>query len=190
MSSESRKGRKKAIEQKAEAALKDVEREAEKAGRAVKKEVSKAEKAVKGKKSPKVAFPRPAGKIPEAQVLSRHGTEMISRRGRGFSPGELSGAGIAAGLAARWGVKIDSKRRSVLDWNVTSLKGWGSHAAAAAAARREASAAVEKAEEAAEAVEKGAAKAERAVKKEVKKAEAAVKEKAEKPKARTKKKSA
>jgi ribosomal protein L13E len=67
---------------------------------------------------------RPAGRVPETSVVSRHGDRMITRRGKGFSAGELRGAGFPRRLAARWGVPTDIRRRSVLQTNVQSLKKW------------------------------------------------------------------
>ncbi len=67
---------------------------------------------------------KPAGRIPEASVSSRHGIGMITRKGRGFSNGELSGAGIPFNLARAWSVPVDARRRSVIDPNVAALKKW------------------------------------------------------------------
>jgi hypothetical protein len=53
---------------------------------------------------------------------------MVTRSAKGFSFGELSKANIVPRLATSWGVSLDSRRRSVLDSNVTSLKNWESHA--------------------------------------------------------------
>ncbi|HKT22520.1 MAG TPA: ribosomal protein L13e, partial [Nitrososphaerales archaeon] len=153
----------------------------------------KAEKAAGGTGARRARPARPSGRAPEAMVMSRHGSEMISRHGRGFSLGELGGAGIAPNLAARWGVMVDPRRRSVIEGNVSSLKGWHSHATSGAAKRElkaaeaEIEGAVEEIEKGAEAVVKEAAKAEKAVKKEAKRAGGAVKEKVEK-KPRAKKK--
>ena len=87
----------------------------------------------KGEKNPKPtkvgkAKPvKPSGKAPEATVTTRHGTGFVTRQGRGFSGGELSSAGLSAGLASKWGLRLDPRRRSVVDSNVTSLKSWSSH---------------------------------------------------------------
>jgi hypothetical protein len=56
--------------------------------------------------------------------VSRHGTGLTSRDGRGFSVGELNGAGITTLSARRLGLRVDVRRRSVLDDNVASLRGW------------------------------------------------------------------
>ena len=195
MSSEPRKGRKpKTAEAKAKAAVKEAEKEVEKVAKEVKQEAKKLEKTVKGVKHARTAAPRPAGKVPEPMVISRHGTGTIPRRGKGFSLGELSGAGIAPRTASSWGARIDVRRRSVLEGNVSSLKAWRSHASAATVVRRETKAlesevaGVEKeVEVAAEVVEEEVAKVEKAVKKEAKKAETKVKEKvAKKPRAKKK----
>jgi len=74
-------------------------------------------------------YPKPVGRFPQASVMSRHGDGMIARLGRGFSAGELSAAGFPIRLAARWGVPIDVRRRSLLEANVQSLKKWYSPAA-------------------------------------------------------------
>jgi len=138
---------------------------------------------------------KPSGRVPEAMVAARHGTGMVTRAGRGFSTGELSGAGLDPRLAARWGARIDLRRRSVLDGNVGSLKAWHSQAGAKPRVAGEVRKIEEEVEKAgrevkreAAAAKKEAARVEKAVKKEVKRAEKAVKEKVEKPKARPKKK--
>lgn len=143
---------------------------------------------------PREAPKRPSGRVPEAMVSSRHGTEMVTRPGRGFSFGEISGAGLAPRLATNWGVRIDARRRSVLDGNVDSLKGWASHAATTKKVEgrvkkvEEELVKVEKeVEKEAVEVKKEVAKVEKTVKKEAAKAEKAVK-KAAKPRAKPKKK--
>ena len=70
---------------------------------------------------------RPAGKLPEANVSSRHGTSFVTRPGRGFSLGEVTEAGMGPRLAARWGIHVDARRRSVIKGNVDSLTKWGGH---------------------------------------------------------------
>lgn len=83
-----------------------------------------------GKKAEKTAAPAkprtvaPSGHVPQAVVSSRHSGGMVERRGRGFSEGELAGAGIPVRLARRFGAQIDSRRRSVLDVNVAAMKKW------------------------------------------------------------------
>ncbi len=150
-------------------------------------------------KAPKEARSHPVGKPPEAMVVARHETGVVTRQGRGFSMGELAEVGLAPRLASRWGLRLDFRRRSVLQGNVTLLKQWG----VPAAAEKKAEGRVKKVEEelakvekevekevkkgAAE-VEKEAAKAEKELKKEALKAGKAVKAK-ERPKAKAKKKS-
>ena len=144
---------------------------------------------------PKEAPSHPTGKVPEAAVSSRHGTEMVTRLGRGFSLGELSSAGLPPRLASQWGVRVDYRRRSVLDGNVSALKSWGGHMAPL----KKPEGRVKKIEEEIEKVEKEVekeavevkkevVKIEKAAKKEASKAEKAVKAKVEKPKKQKKKK--
>ena len=190
MSSPPRKTSKaKSAEQRAKKAVLVAEEEVEKA---VRKEAGKAERAVTRHMTPKAAQ-RPPGKKPEAFVTSRHGPGMISRHARGFSLGELLGAGIPPLAASRWGVMVDPRRRSIIEGNVTSLKGWHSHAPASEVKKgaRVIEEKVEKvakeAEKGVEAVEREAAKAERAVRKGAKKTEKAVRQRAQR-KPRPKKK--
>ncbi len=156
---------------------------------------SKSEKTKAAEAPVKEAPKRPAGRVPEAMVSARHGTETVTRPGRGFSLGELSSAGLAPRLASKWGVRVDVRRRSVLDGNVSALKGWESHAAPAKKAEgrvkrvEEELAKVEKeVEKEGEELKEEVVKVEKAAKKEVAKAEKAVKAKVEKPRAKPKKK--
>lgn len=64
------------------------------------------------------------GPVPPPKVLSRHEGEMHRRDARGFSFGELEAAGVGLVFARDHGVMVDVRRRSVLDENVTALKGW------------------------------------------------------------------
>ena len=139
---------------------------------------------------------RPAGRVPTATVVSRHGTGMVTRAGKGFSLGELAEANIVPRMASRWGARLDGRRRSVIQANVTSLKNWGSRAAKAerpAEAIRKVEEEIVKVEkkikkDAAE-VKKEVVKIEAKAKKETTKAEKKIKKKAERPsKARRKKK--
>jgi len=41
--------------------------------------------------------------------------------------GELSSAGLSRNLAFSWGLRLDLRRRSIVDANVTSLKSWSAH---------------------------------------------------------------
>jgi len=136
---------------------------------------------------------RPSGKAPDAMVTSRHGQGVVTREGRGFSLGELTGASLTPRLASGWGVRFDPRRRSTLGGNVDSLKAWAAHAATV---RKESHAKelVEDVEKVERAVKKGAARAEKEavkveteVKEEARKAEKAVKRKVTK-KAKPKKK--
>ena len=80
----------------------------------------KTEKQAKAKKT----AARPTGRTPQAMVVSRHGPDLVSRGGRGFSYGEMSGAALPVRLADLWRVPMDVKRRSVLEPNIRSLRAW------------------------------------------------------------------
>lgn len=69
---------------------------------------------------------RPSGIAPFAFVNVRHAGSMMQRRAKGYSPSEIEQAGIGTGLARRWGLSIDDRRRSALEGNVSSLKKWTS----------------------------------------------------------------
>ena len=183
MSSTSRKPRSKgkAEKPKKEPMVEEIEEEVKKVEKAVVKETKKVEKLVAGKAVEKSQPPRPTGRVPGAMVMSRHGSSMVTRPGRGFSLGELSGAGLAPRLAARWGAQVDFRRRSVLDDNVNALKAWHATGAKARVERevkeveRELEKVGRQVKKEAVAIEKEAVKAEKAVRKEAKKAEKAVK---------------
>jgi ribosomal protein L13E len=142
---------------------------------------------------------RPAAKPPTPRVVSRHGTGMIERNAKGFSAGELGSASVPTGLARRWGVMVDPRRRSVLQMNVEALWGWEGHLKPRSRARKEAGRLEEDVEKVEKAVrkevaevKKEAVKVERKVKKEAAKAEKElgkkVKQKTSRPKKSPKKK--
>jgi hypothetical protein len=102
--------------------------------------------------------------------------------------GELVGAGLPLNLASNWGVRLDLRRRSVVDSNVASLKSWNSHPGTAKrmeGAAKEVEEEIEKVgreiKKEAVKVEKEAEKVEREVKEEAVKAEKTVRRKS-KPK--------
>ncbi|MDV3244744.1 MAG: hypothetical protein LYZ66_06195 [Nitrososphaerales archaeon] len=72
----------------------------------------------------KERIPRPKGLKPQATVISRRGRSMVERQGKGFSIRELQGADFPLVYARRWNLKLDARRRSVLEGNVRSLKKW------------------------------------------------------------------
>jgi len=116
-------------------------------------------------------------------VTSRHGTGVVTRHGRGFSIGELEGAGLTPGLALKWGVMIDTRRRSVIEANVSSLKGWGVHPSTTKKIEGRAKQIEKEIEKVEREVKKGAVKVEREaakVEKETAKVEREVKEEAAK----------
>lgn len=179
---------------KDESVTQEIEGEVRKIEKEVKKGARKVEKAVESK-APEPRPAKPSGRAPQATVTARRRTSMIERPARGFSLGELSGAGLAPKLAMNWGARIDPRRRSVIEGNMNSLRAWNPRSGVVTRVKMEAKKVEEKLEEAAEEVEReaavvveGAGKAEKKVKRVRKKAEGAAREKAEKPKARTKKK--
>lgn len=72
----------------------------------------------------KVEVPKPKGPPPRAVVNSRHDGAMVEREARGFSLGELGGAGFNVHEASRLGLAMDVRRRTTLEENVESLKSW------------------------------------------------------------------
>lgn len=134
---------------------------------------------------------KPLAAPPHASVESRHGQDTITRPGRGFSHGELASSGVPVGLAGKWGVPTDVRRRSTIDSNVEALRSW----AASASKRPEKESEVKKVEEEIEKlgkeVEVQAKKGGAKVKKAAKKAKKEVEEAVEKPvKSRARKKKA
>ena len=145
---------------------------------------AKGEKKPEPTKAAKAKPVKPPGKPPEAMISSRHGTGFVVRLGRGFSMGELAGAGLPRKLASNWGVRLDLRRRSVVESNVDSLRSWSIHPGV----KRRADGVAKEVEEEVEKVgrevkkeamkiEKEAEKVEREVKTEARKAEKAVKRK-------------
>jgi len=84
----------------------------------------KADRKTEPKQTGKPEWIRPAATMPLAMVSSRHEAEMVTREGRGFSPGETESAQIPGVLVRRWAIPIDVRRGSVLESNVESLKAW------------------------------------------------------------------
>ena len=121
---------------------------------------------------------KPSGKAPEPMVTSRHGTKFVTRQGRGFSMGELSGAGLSPNLASNWGLRLDLRRRSVVDSNVLSLRSWSSHPGTV----KRAEGVTKEIEEEIEKVGRGVKKEAVKVEKEAEKVEREVKEEAVKAK--------
>ena len=158
---------------------------------------AKTRKQTDRKATPKTREPgaRPAGKAPQAMVSVRHGTGPVTREGRGFSMRELSDAGLSPRLASRWGVRLDYRRRTVIQGNVDSLRSWGSRPTLGERAEgraKKVEGELEKVgrevEKEAVKVEKEIAKAEKEVEEEVVKAKRAVRRKTGKARAKPKKK--
>ncbi len=117
---------------------------------------------------------KPTSAPPSAIVEVRHGGRIEQRQARGYSLGEVAKAGLNFGLARRWGLLVDDRRRSVLEVNVASLKKWSPQTKKTTEERVEGE--IRKIEKV---VEKEVRKAEKEVEKEAKKAEKEV-EKVEK----------
>lgn len=149
-----------------------------------KSDKKKSEEKESPRKQVKEAPMRPSGRVPTATVMSRHRTGMVTRAGKGFSLGELSQANIVPKAASMWGARLDGRRRSVLEANVTSLKNWGSHATKAVRAEGE----VKKVEVELVKVKKEVKKVAAQVKKEVVKVEAKAKRETAKAEKKVKKK--
>jgi ribosomal protein L13E len=188
--------RKKAVVKEVERGAAKVEKEITKVEREVKKEARRVEKEVKGEFKGRTE-PKPTGRIPQAMVIARHGTGTITREGRGFSIGELSGSGLAPGLATKWGVRMDPRRRSVVEGNVGLLRDWQTSPGMRVRVEGEGKRVEKELERAGKAVEKGSitierevVKAAKEVEQEAKKTEKAIKGKVEKQKARPKKEKA
>ena len=64
------------------------------------------------------------GPTPAAVVAARHVDSLRERKGRGFSFGELSSAGVSLETARRQSLSLDVRRRSVVEGNVQMLKAW------------------------------------------------------------------
>jgi ribosomal protein L13E len=142
--------------------------------------------AAKEPKADRQVAKKPGGHVPTAMVSSRHGANMILRAGKGFSRGEVEGAGVQFRQVRDWGLPVDFRRRSVLEYNVSSVKNWAAHTRPVEAPGGE----VRKLEEEIVKVEKEVKKEVGKVKKEVKKVEKQVAEKVKEPvKSRGRKKS-
>jgi ribosomal protein L13E len=89
---------------------------------ASKRTSSKSEKEVVAVEAVKAVLER--GPAPVPVVLVRHERGMQERRARGYSLSELGSAGITFIAARKVRLPVDIRRRSVLDGNVSSLKGW------------------------------------------------------------------
>ena len=86
--------------------------------------------------APKEVRGRPVRSPPEAMVTARHGSGMVERHAKGFSRREVQGAGLSPRLVAKWGVKLDARRRSALEGNVAMLRQWGGKGEPKAPGRR------------------------------------------------------
>jgi large subunit ribosomal protein L13e len=147
--------------------------------------LSQKPKKQKGKKEKQagthVQMTKPSAPVPRASVESRHGLDTVTRAGRGFSLGELAGAGVPLGTARKWGVATDVRRRSTVETNVEALRSWAASAGKKPAKESEVKKVEKEIEEVAKEVEGEAKKEGAKVKKGIKKAEKEVEEAVEKP---------
>jgi ribosomal protein L13E len=89
-----------------------------------KKSVSGKKKEVERKRVVEEKAWKPTGTPPPAIVEVRHSGRIMQRQASGYSRGEVEEAGLNFGLARRWGLLVDDRRRSALEGNITSLKKW------------------------------------------------------------------
>lgn len=80
------------------------------------------------KRAPGIKTLKPTSAAPFAVVRVRHGSDFMVRQAKGYSPAELEQADLGVGLARRWGLSVDDRRRSALEGNVSALKKWSSQA--------------------------------------------------------------
>jgi ribosomal protein L13E len=110
-----------------------TEEKPKKAAPKAKKTVEKKEAPVKTVAKPEAPVktvpkrePLKLGPPPMAVVATRHvdSDSLHERQARGFSFGELSSAGVPLNAAKNHDLSVDVRRRSVVDKNVETLKGW------------------------------------------------------------------
>ena len=64
--------------------------------------------------------------IPIAHVSRLKNSKQVKARGKGFSITELNKAGVSIEIARKYGLRIDSRRKSVHQENIEKLKTWNS----------------------------------------------------------------
>ncbi len=85
--------------------------------------VVKLEALAKESERPERLF-RPTASAPHPRVSIRHDGSVKERDAKGYSLGELAAANVQAWVARRWGVPVDTRRRSTIAGNAQNLKSW------------------------------------------------------------------
>ncbi len=70
----------------------------------------------------KQMFQAPFAIVKKPHLVKQGPVPAGTRKGRGFSLGEIKAAGISVNEARRLGIYVDKRRKSVHEWNVKALK--------------------------------------------------------------------
>ena len=60
--------------------------------------------------------------VKKPRLIKHGGIDQGTRKGRGFSLGELKEAGLTPSMAKKLGIYVDKRRKTVHPWNVEALK--------------------------------------------------------------------